>query len=424
MTSQTPSRAPVTPAADAEQRQRSTIIRLVRAAFFVLTVTFTFLFILQPPEDEIGRAIASQWWVPLLLGVALFGFALAVDLATPRKKIATITGVLVGVLAGLLATLALGFVIDLVLESWVPNKDASAALKPLVNATKILLGITLCYLGVTTVLQTQDEFRLVIPYVEFAKQFRGVRPLLIDSSALIDGRLVDVAQTGFIQAPVLIPRFVVGELQLLADSEDAMRRAKGRRGLDVITRLQRSPKLDVTINETPVPGLAVDQMLVELARQLPAVIVTADVALSRIAAIQSVPVLNLNDLANSLKASLIAGEKVAVRLLKPGEQAGQGVGYLEDGTMVVAEDGAPMIGQTVEMTITTSLQTSAGRMLFARIAPAEERPAPQPEAPAAETPVSEPATTPDAQAPPRPRGPFPPKPPASIKAGTPRNPRR
>ncbi len=424
MTSQTPSRAPVTPAADAEQRQRSTIIRLVRAAFFVLTVTFTFLFILQPPEDEIGRAIASQWWVPLLLGVALFGFALAVDLATPRKKIATITGVLVGVLAGLLATLALGFVIDLVLESWVPNKDASAALKPLVNATKILLGITLCYLGVTTVLQTQDEFRLVIPYVEFAKQFRGVRPLLIDSSALIDGRLVDVAQTGFIQAPVLIPRFVVGELQLLADSEDAMRRAKGRRGLDVITRLQRSPKLDVSINETPVPGMAVDQMLVELARQLPAVIVTADVALSRIAAIQSVPVLNLNDLANSLKASLIAGEKVTVRLLKPGEQAGQGVGYLEDGTMVVAEDGAPMIGQTVEMTITTSLQTSAGRMLFARIAPAEERPAPQPEAPAAETPASEPATTPDAQAPPRPRGPFPPKPPASIKAGTPRNPRR
>jgi rRNA-processing protein FCF1 len=226
------------------------------------------------------------------------------------------------------------------------------------------------------VLQTQDDFRLVIPYVEFSKQIRGVRPVLVDTSALVDGRIADIAATNFVQSPLVIPRFVVQELQTLADSGDAMKRSKGRRGLDVITKLQRQGTVDVSIDDTYVSGKAVDQMLVELARVTGAMVLTGDVGLARVASINSVMVLNLNDLANATRMSLVPGETITLRLMKPGEQRGQGVGYLPDGTMVVAEDGGGHIGETVQMTVTSSLQTSAGRLIFARIGqePGEDEP--------------------------------------------------
>jgi uncharacterized protein YacL len=418
--------------AEAAQRQKALLLRAVRVAFFIIIVTFTTLAFLEHQGDPLRSGLAQQWWLPLFAAVILFAVALAVDLITPNKKISTIIGVLVGILAGLIATLALGFIIDLVVESWAIEPSAVKELKPAVNSIKVIIGITLSYLGVSTVLQTQDDFRLLIPYVEFAKQLRGTRPMLLDTSALIDGRIADVAATGFLQAPLVVPRFVISELQTLSDSSDSMKRTKGRRGLEIISKLQRQPKLDVSIDETIVPGKAVDQMLVELAREMPAVIVTADVGLARVAAIQSVAVLNLNDLANAVKMALVPGEPVTVKLMRQGEQAGQAVGYLGDGTMIVAEDGASQIGQTVTMVVTSSLQTSAGRLIFARIGESSaEAGAPAP----ASTPESaaEVAATPE-PAPPENSGsanggehagrsPFPPKP-RPIRAGTPRNPRR
>jgi uncharacterized protein YacL len=230
-----------------------------------------------------------------------------------------------------------------------------------------MIGMTFSYLGVVTILQTQDDFRLVIPYVEFSKQIRGPKPLLLDTSSLIDARIADVAATGIIQSPIVIPRFVIAELQLLADSSDRLRRARGRRGLEVTTRLQRSA-IDLTIDETPVPGKAVDQMLVELARQMPATIITADLGLARVAQIQGVSVLNLNDVANALKPSLLPGENLVIRIIKAGEQPNQGVGYLDDGTMVVAENAAQRIGEDASLLVTSTLQTSAGRLIFAKLA--------------------------------------------------------
>ena len=406
------------------RRQRAIILRAVRVVFFVLVLTVTLLITVQASTYEPKRIV--HWWVPLVVSCGVFAVALTADLLTPNKKISTITGVLVGIMAGLLATLALGFVIDLVVESWVPDVKALDVLKPFISSIKVLIGITLSYLGISTVLQTQDDFRLVIPYVEFAKQLRGPRPMLLDSSALIDGRLADMAATGFMQAPLVIPRFVVGELQTLADSADPLKRAKGRRGLDVVTRLQRSPRLDVSLDESNVPGGAagkgVDQMLVELARSTSGVVVTTDHALGRVASIHSVPVLNLHDLANAMKSSLVPGESVAVRLIRVGEQQGQGVGYLPDGTMIVAEDGAAAVGQTVMLVVLSSLQTAAGRMIFARLA---EGAAPAPEEMGAEAEVA--AAMPEEPPvgePPRPRSPFPPTKPKSLRSGTPRNPRR
>ncbi|MEM1184381.1 MAG: PIN/TRAM domain-containing protein [Planctomycetota bacterium] len=405
---------------EAAARQRELLLRIVRMAFLVLMLTVTLLFVI-----EVGDAVettglpfelASRWWLPVGACVVLAGLFLAADLITPNKKIQTIAGVIFGLVAGLIATLAMGFVIDLIAESW------EIADQRIVDAAKVLLGISLVYLGITTVLQTQDDFRLVIPYVEFAKQIRGPRPLLLDSSALIDARIAELVETGLMQAPILVPHFVLSELQLLADSGDKLKRAKGRRGLDVVARLQRSAKADVSIDETVVPGASVDQMLIELGTQLPGMIVTGDVALSRMAGFQNVAVLNLNDVAHALKPSFVPGETLEVELVKPGEQEGQAVGYLEDGTMVVAEDGAGNIGQSVVMTVRSSLQTSAGRMIFARIGEraAGEGGVESPPEPEPETPRSDSKPEPRQAA--KKTGPFPPRKP--NPAGRPRSPRR
>jgi uncharacterized protein YacL len=360
-----------------------------------------------------------------------------------------VSAVAIGLLIGLLATLAMSGLIDLTLQSWMDQTDAQKQLKPIIDSVKIVLGISLSYLAVVTILQTQDDFRLVIPYVEFAKQMRGVRPVLVDTSALIDGRIADVAATGFLQSPLIIPRFVVAELQTLADSGDAGKRSRGRRGLDLIGKLQRLGNVDVTIDDKVMPGKGVDAQLVEVAREMNAMVLTGDVALSRIASIHSVPVLNLNDLAIATRMSLVPGEPVTVRLIKQGEQASQAVGYLGDGTMVVAENGASRIGDTVTMTVSSSLQTSAGRLVFARIseeeAGAREIGAESPaglletgDAERASEQASEGAGDAATQGAPGgdaaaitggagsagTRGPFPPKPPRTMKAGTPRNPRR
>jgi len=440
------------------ERQRAIILKVVRAGFLILIVTFTTLAFLQHQGAPEAAGVAQQWWTPIIISILLFAVALAVDVFTPDKKISTIVGVLLGVMAGLIATLALGFIIDLAVEGWAGSQDAVNAMKPTINSIKILIGITLSYLGVTTVLQTQDDFRLVIPYVEFAKQLRGTRPMLLDTSVLIDGRITDIAATGFLQAPLLIPKFVVAELQALADSSDGMKRAKGRRGLEVITKLQRQPRLDVTIDETRVPGLAVDQMLVELGRILPAIIVTTDLGLARVAAIQTVGVLNLNDLANAMKSTLVPGEQLNIKLMRPGEQAGQAVGYLPDGTMVVAEDGSDHIGETVALAVTSSLQTSAGRLIFARVVASSSAgnhgtdgthrtdashasqdqaephhsdhqhggTTPTASAEHASDAAGDPTPTPGAPTDdtPRVRSPFPPNKPRSMKTGSPRNPRR
>jgi uncharacterized protein YacL len=429
---------------EAAQRQRSLMLRVVRMAFAVIVVTVA---ILNAAQSTFEAGV--PWWVPVLIAAFLITGGIVVDLFTPNKKISSISSVFLGILGGMLATVALGSIMDLLLQTTIPEPRALAAIQPLVTNIKVMLGITLCYLGVTTVLQTQDDFRLVIPYVEFSKVMRGPRPLLLDTSALIDARISDVAQTGIIQTPIIVPRFVVAELQILADAHDKLKRARGRRGLDVVKRLQRSA-LDVSVDETLVPGKAVDQMLVELARRMPATIVTTDMGLARVAEIHGIPILNLNDVANALKPALVPGETLVLRLVKPGEQPGQAVGYLDDGTMVVTDGATHRIGEDAAVMVTSTLQTSAGRLIFARLqddAEVESSPGPEPVpgvapparpalAPASDThptdpgeadepaPGASPATggsgTPE---PPRRTGPFPPKPP-TRRPNSARNPRR
>ena len=343
------------------------LLRVVRVGFvaLMLIVMLLYTFGISLKDDSMDISIATNWMIPVAVALILSGVFLGIDLLTPRKKIATITGVVFGLLAGLVATVVLSSVIDLVVQTW----DIQAA--AIVSSIKVLLGVSLAFLGITSVLQTQDDFRLVIPYVEFAKQIRGPRPLVVDTSVLIDARIVDIAQTGLIQQTVVIPEFVLEELQTLADSGDRAKRDKGRRGLDMVSKLQRMGTIDVVIDSSPVQKLAVDQALVELAMALKAMLVTLDTGLARIALIQQVPVLNIHDLSNALKPTVIPGSSIRVELVKDGEQEGQGVGYLEDGTMVVVEDGGDAVGRVVEAVITSSMQTAAGRLLFARMDAAE-----------------------------------------------------
>jgi uncharacterized protein YacL len=190
---------------------------------------------------------------------------------------------------------------------------------------------------------------------------------LVDTSAIIDGRIADIAKTGFIPGRLLIPRFVLNELQYVSDSADNLRRQRGRRGMEVLSELQKETSVPVTITDIDVEGIReVDERLVVLARQLSCPILTNDYNLNRVAELQGVTVLNINELANAVKAILLPGETLEMKIIQEGKEYGQGVGYLEDGTMVVIEDGHKYIGQTIEITVTKVLQTAAGRMIFAK----------------------------------------------------------
>jgi uncharacterized protein YacL len=237
-------------------------------------------------------------------------------------------------------------------------------------AISSVMMIFMCYVCIATLLQTKDDFRFIIPYVEFSKEIKGARPLVLDTSVVIDGRIADVAETKVIDQPMVVPRFVLQELQGIADSSDKLRRNRGRRGLDILNRLQKSPGIEVRIDDADLPELAgireVDQRLVILAKHLGGKVVTNDYNLNKIARLQGVEVINLNDLANAMKPIVLPGESLNVKLIKRGEEPGQGIGYLDDGTMVVAEQGSQHIGEMVRLIVTSVLQTSAGRMIFGR----------------------------------------------------------
>ncbi len=193
-------------------------------------------------------------------------------------------------------------------------------------------------------------------------------PILMDTSVIIDGRIADIAKTGFIFGELLIPRFVLNELQYVADSADGLRRQRGRRGLEVLSELQKISDVPVRITDMDVESVReVDAKLVVLARQLNCPILTNDYNLNRVAELQGVNVLNINDLANAVKVVFLPGETLDVEIIQAGKEPGQGVGYLEDGTMVVIEDGEAFIGLKTHVVVTKVLQTSAGRMIFARV---------------------------------------------------------
>ncbi len=316
------------------------------------------------PTGTVGWLAANKQLVyGAFLGLAMV--VIALDVFMPRKSLTVLSGLFFGLMVGMIVAYGLSLIVDLIVESNFSDPKETA---PLFSALKLAIGVICCYLAVSFILQTKDDVRFVIPYVEFAKQTKGSRPLVLDTSVIIDGRIADIADTGIIDAEMIIPRFVLQEIQAVADSADKLKRSRGRRGLDILNKLQLSDKADIRIMDVQFSGDggSVDEMLVDLSMELGGHVVTNDYNLNKIAQLRGVAVINVNDLANALRPVVLPGEALTIKVIKPGEEVGQGIGYLEDGTMVVAEGGRDHIGDTVELTVTSVLQTSAGRMIFGR----------------------------------------------------------
>jgi len=310
------------------------------------------------------------------LGVALL--VIALDILVPRKSLAAISGLFFGLIVGMVVAYGLSLIIDLLAAANVPGELTQSGAS-FVSALKLGIGVVCCYLAVSFILQTKDDVRFVIPYVEFAKETKGARPLILDTSVIVDGRIADIANTKILESELIVPRFVLQELQTIADSSDKLKRVRGRRGLDMLNKLQSNENIEIRLLDTvptrTAPNAGVDEMLVDLGLQLNGKVVTNDYNLNKIAQLRGVSVININDLANALKPVVLPGETLAVKVIKPGEEMGQGVGYLDDGTMVVAEGARDRLGEVVDLTVTSVLQTSAGRMIFGRLdgVPAPER---------------------------------------------------
>jgi len=279
------------------------------------------------------------------------------DLLIRRKRIEVISAVYFGVLIG-------------VLLAYLMVQALTPIVKPPYDGLAVMMTLlVLPYVCVSLLLQTKDDFRFVIPYVEFARDLKGGRPLVVDSSSLIDGRIADVVETQILESQLIVPDFVLAEVQDVADSNDKNRRIRGRRGLEVLATMQKSTHTDVRVHETnrkEFRSMAVDHKLVELAKQLRGGVITNDFNLNKVASVQGIPVINLNDVANALRPRFIPGERLRLRIIKEGEGVGQGVGYLDDGTMVVCEGSSAQIGKEIDSVVSSVLQSSAGRMIFAK----------------------------------------------------------
>jgi uncharacterized protein YacL len=245
----------------------------------------------------------------------------------------------------------------------IPDLDRSVA-----SMIKLVLVLVLCYLGMIFSIRGRDEFNLIIPYVKFVRQDQKDTVYILDTSVIIDGRILDICQTKFLEGRFVIPRFVLKELQQVADSADALKRNRGRRGLDILNKLRKNPSGSVKIQEEDFPEISsVDEKIVKLAKLLGGKALTNDFNLNKIAELQGVTVLNINELSNALRPVVLPGEMMEVRLVKEGKEHNQAVAYLEDGTMVVVDNARRFLGNTQKVVVSSVLQTSAGRMIFAKL---------------------------------------------------------
>jgi uncharacterized protein YacL len=321
-------------------------------------------------SQELYRVVFGL--VGALAGLVLTPFVTTRPARLLRSKLSrvsaqTLVSGLIGLLAGLTIAALLAFPLSLL-------PDPFGQLFPFVG---VLLA---AYFGVMVfVMRQNDIFSLLRTHLpgrnnetpeekDTEEETTPARTILLDTSVIIDGRIADVARTGFLVGTLLIPRFVLNELQYIADSADSLRRQRGRRGMEVLSQLQKDTTVPVRISDIDVEGVReVDDKLVVLARQLRCPILTNDYNLNRVAELQGVAVLNVNELANAVKSVVLPGESLTVNIIQEGREAGQGVGYLDDGTMVVVEDGRAQLNTQTDVMVTKVLQTAAGRMIFARL---------------------------------------------------------
>ena len=332
---------------------------VVRGTFILLSVFVAVLI-----ERTIWPSQPAFWgsydFVAMVIGLTAAVVLVTLDIIFRNKSIAVVLAVSLGLIVGALLEWLVAYILI--------RSETVAGMEPRSLASiELAIMLFFCYVAVTVILQTREDFRLVIPYMQFQPHGAGPRPMVLDTSVIIDGRIADICDTFVFDNALVVPRFVLLELQHIADSADRLKRNRGRRGLDMLNRLQRNPKAHVEIRDLPedVSG-AVDTKLIRMAKVLNGRVVTNDFNLSKIAQLQAVEVVNINDLAKALRPVVLPGEELQVKIIRPGDEPGQGVGYLDDGTMVVVENGKPLIGNRHTVIVSNVYQTSAGRMIFAK----------------------------------------------------------
>jgi len=340
------------------------VLRLIGMVVFALAGWQASDFLTERvPEPYVGHVIK------LVLPLASAALGLFITPWLTTRPFLWVRGKIRQLPAQQLVAAIIGLIIGLIVAALLA-RPLSLLPGPLGTLLPFIGTLVFGYLGIAVMtIRQRDIVNLIsgrLPFKETA--LRQNNCVLLDTSVIIDGRIADISRTGFISGTMLIPRFVLNELQHIADSSDMLRRNRGRRGLDMLNKLRKESVVPIRIHDIDVEeAQAVDDKLVMLAKKLRCPIVTNDYNLNRVAELQGVTVLNVNELANAVKSILLPGESMKVRIIQPGKELGQGVGYLDDGTMVVIENGNRYINRTIKVVVTKVLQTTAGRMIFARL---------------------------------------------------------
>ncbi|MCM8796589.1 MAG: PIN domain nuclease [Candidatus Omnitrophica bacterium] len=324
-------------------------LMLVRILFIIGSMIVGYY---QVPNFQSGLG-----WVGALIGAILAGLVILIEMGMRKTSVKGLSSTVFGLILGLIMAKLVGDVFSLA-----PMEQE------ILFRIRIILTLIFCYMGMLIGLRGKDEFNIIIPYVRLRRQGHSEDVTIVDTSVIVDGRIVDICKSKFISGKLVIPRFVLRELQQIADSTDPIKRQRGRRGLEMLHAIQKEPGLDITLHDEDFPEMGdVDTKLVKLAKLMDAKILTVDFNLNRVASIHGIKVLNINELANALKTVVFPGEQMQIKLIKEGKEHNQAVGYLEDGTMVVVEEGRRFIGHEVKVTVTSVLQTQAGKMIFTKI---------------------------------------------------------
>jgi len=321
---------------------------LIVRILLVLACSLSGLFIAQ---GYFGFPIAL---IGFFIGFIIALFVIQVEESIRKVSLRVIFGGVAGMIVGLLIAVMLAYGMNFV----------SLERQQVVTGFYVLLTGIMAYLGLLIGSKKVEEFS----FFGFGQSKDAGDPRVLDTSVIIDGRIADISETGFLQGNLIVPRFVLDELQHIADSPDSMKRSRGRRGLDVLNRMQRGAGINIEIMDQDFPKLkGVDAKLVALAKKLNAKIVTNDFNLNKVAELQGIKILNVNELANALKPVVLPGETMAVKIIKEGKEPGQGVAYLDDGTMIIVDHAQKHQGVNVEVLVTSVLQTTAGRMIFSEL---------------------------------------------------------
>ncbi len=325
----------------------------IRVLFILLSTVVGF---------QLGSAFqgfGSSWGlIGAGIGAVIALLVILIEKTIGKVSMRGLSAAVFGLILAFIVSKFLTAAIDLVPEI---GPEASSTLK-------LVIVMILSYFGMVFSMRGRDEFNIIIPYVKFERQDQKDTILILDTSVIIDGRILDICQTKFVEGRFVVPKFVLKELQQVADSQDALKRTRGRRGLDILNELKKKPNISVKIHEEDFADIStVDEKLVRLAKLLGGKVLTTDFNLNKVAEFQGVTILNINDLANALRPVVLPGEILEVKLVKEGKEHNQAIGYLGDGTMVVVDNAKRVLGNTPRIAVTSVLQTAAGRMIFGRL---------------------------------------------------------